>query len=211
MIVSLIAAVDLHGLIGDGAGLPWHLPRDLRRFRACTLGKPVIMGRTTYASLGRPLPQRYNIVLSREEGFNAPGCAVARSLDEALMIAGGYRAAAGTDEVMIIGGGSVYAQALPRGDRLYLTVVHGRFAGATYFPVRELLRQWWRPVREPEVCPADEKNAYAHSFGVLERDWAAEHACPPREERGECPAELDLLALLASSVKASGGRQPPDS
>jgi dihydrofolate reductase len=181
MIVSLIAAMDLHGLIGDGAGLPWHLPRDLRRFRACTLGKPVVMGRKTYASLGRPLPQRYNIVLSRDEGYDAPGCVVARTLDEALKIAGGYLAAAGSDEVMIIGGGSVYAQALPRGTRLYLTVVHGRFAGATYFPVRELLRQRWRPAREPEVCPADEKNAYAHSFFVLEREWEAERDCQPRE------------------------------
>jgi dihydrofolate reductase len=197
MIVSLIAAVDLHGLIGDGAGLPWHLPRDLRRFRASTLGKPVIMGRKTYASLGRPLPQRYNIVLSREAGYDVPGCVVARTLDEALLVAGGYLAEAGTDEAMIIGGGTVYEQALPHWDRLYLTVVHGRFTGATYFPVRELLRQRWRPAREPETCPADEKNAYAHSFFVLERDWEAERLGPPRGGEEECPTEVDLLAALA--------------
>src|SRR5271167_696388 len=112
MLVSLIAALDLRGLIGDEHGLPWHLPKDLRRFRAYTWGKPVIMGRRTFELIGKPLPGRCNIVLTQNPDYNAPGCRVARTFQEALSIAEDYLASTGGDEVMIIGGGKVYAEAI---------------------------------------------------------------------------------------------------
>ncbi len=169
MLVSLIAAMDRRGLIGDGRGLPWHLPRDLRRFREYTWGKPILMGRTTFELIGRPLPGRLNVVLTHDPQYTAPGCRVARSLDEALSVAEDHLATAAGGEAVIIGGAKVYAEALPRCDRLYLTIVDGAFEGTAYFPVAELLGQTWRPLRQPETCPPDEKNAHGHSFHVLER------------------------------------------
>src|SRR5690242_15834273 len=123
MLVSIIAALDRRGLIGAEAGLPWHLPGDLRRFRTITWGKPIIMGRTTFELIGKPLPGRVNIVLSRSPVYSPPGCRVARTLQEALSLAEDCLAASGGNEVMIIGGGKVYAEAIERWDRLYLTVV----------------------------------------------------------------------------------------
>jgi dihydrofolate reductase len=176
MLISLIAAVDSRGLIGDEAGLPWRLPADLKRFRAITWGKPIVMGSRTFGLIGRPLPGRFNIVLSRDPHYSAPGCQVAHTFDEALALAASHLPGTGKDEVMIIGGGKVYAEAIQRWDRLYLTVVEGEFEGTTYFPVRELLRQHWRLVGEPELHPPDERNAHAHSFHVIERDRDAEGA-----------------------------------
>jgi dihydrofolate reductase len=204
MIVSLIGAMDRRGLIGDEHGLPWHLPKDLRRFRACTWGKPIIMGRRTFELIGKPLPGRFNIVLTQNPEYSAPGCRVARTLEEALSIAEDYLAGTRGDEVMIIGGGKVYAEAIQRWDRLYLTVVEGQFKGNTYFPVRELLQQRWRPACEPETLPADEKNLYRHSFHILERARDAAHpttqlednvtrACADPEKTLE---GLDLVVLL---------------
>lgn len=163
VIVSLIVASGPDGVIGDGRRMPWHLPADLKRFRAITWGKPIVMGRKTFESIGRPLPGRTNIVLSRREGFAPPGCRVARSLDEAMTIA-----AEGGDEVMVIGGGEVYAQALPRADRVYLTLVEGEFEGPVRFPLEALDAPGWRVVRE-ESFPADERNPYPHQFRILER------------------------------------------
>jgi dihydrofolate reductase len=168
MLVSIIAAIDRRGLIGAEAGLPWHLPGDLRRFRALTWGKPIIMGRTTFELIGKPLPGRTNIVLSRSPEYCPPGCRVARTLQEALSLAEDCLTETG-GEAMIIGGGKVYAEALPRCDRLYLTIVEGDFQGNTYFPMQELLRQNWRPACAPEMHAADEKNRYPHSFHILER------------------------------------------
>jgi dihydrofolate reductase len=206
MIVSMIAATDRHGLIGDGGGIPWHLPKDLRRFRALTWGKPVIMGRKTFESIGKPLPGRFNIVLSQNPDFIAPGCRVVRALQEALAVAEGHLATTGGDEVMIIGGGKVYAEALPLWDRLYLTVVDGRFDGATYFPVRGLLRQAWRPARDPEIHADDDKNPYPHSFHILERD----RGDLPTRPAAEGPLDgCDLVAILRRgnipSVSPRGG------
>jgi dihydrofolate reductase len=169
MFVSMIAAMDRRGLIGDETGLPWHLPKDLRRFRAYTWGKPIIMGRRTFELIGRPLPGRFNIVLTQKPEYTAQGCRVARTLQEALSIAEGYLASTGGDEAVIIGGGKVYAEAIRLWDRCYLTVVGGQFKGDTSFPVRELLRQRWRPVCKPEMHPPDEKNAHGHSFHIIER------------------------------------------
>jgi dihydrofolate reductase len=203
MIVSLIAAMDQRGLIGNEAGLPWRLPGDLRRFRAVTLGKPVIMGRTTYQRIGKPLPERSNIVLTQRSAFSAPGCQVARTLPEALALAQACLKSSGKDEVMIIGGGKVYREALPRWDRFYLTIVHGEFDGTTYFPLRELLRQKWRPMRPPETYPADARNEHPHSWCILERAWDAEERTPAGEavhsRQGDSEPERvgeDLLAIL---------------
>lgn len=130
MRVSLIAAVAENGVIGREGGLPWRIPEDLKFFKATTLGKPVIMGRKTYDSIGRPLPGRLNIVLTRDPRWRAEGVREARDLDAALDIA----RASGADEAMIIGGGKVYEMALPRASRIYLTRVHQEFEGDAHFP-----------------------------------------------------------------------------
>ncbi|MBT0652723.1 dihydrofolate reductase [Geomobilimonas luticola] len=140
MIVSLIAAMAENRVIGSKGGIPWHLPADLAHFRELTTGHPVIMGRTTFASIGRPLPGRRNLVLSRTAGFRAEGVEVFASLEDALA------ACTGADEVFIGGGGEVYREALPRADRIYLTVVHRYYEGDTFFPeipgdFREVLRE----------------------------------------------------------------------
>ena len=205
MRISLIAALDRRGLIGDESGLPWHLPRDLKRFRAYTWGKPLIMGRRTFDLIGKPLPGRLSIVLSRSLELLPPAVRVARTLREGLSIAEEYLATTGGDEVMIIGGGKVYAEAIQRWDRLYLTLVEGQFAGNTYFPVHELLRQSWRPVGEPEAYSADEKNRHAHSFHILERAWEAERPSLQRADPSSARAleELDLSPILRRGTVGS--------
>ena len=158
--ISIIVAMDENNLIGANNRLPWHLPNDLKHFKRNTVGKPILMGRRTFESIGRPLPERVNLVLSRDAGFVAAGCHTVRSLDEALAHAGDAA------ELMVIGGSQLYALALPRTQRIYLTRVHGRFTGDTWFP--ELNEGEWDIVEQsPQV--ADERNPYAHSFLVLER------------------------------------------
>jgi dihydrofolate reductase len=190
MRVSVMVAMDRRGLIGDERGLPWHLPRDLRRFRELTLGKPIIMGRTTHEHVGRPLPGRENIVLSRRPGLELPGCTVARSLEEALRCA-----AASAEEAFVIGGGEVYREALPRADRVCLTLVDGVFAGTTYFPREKMQAGRWVETRR-ELCEADEKNAFCHLFLELERFGTARN--PPRGQ------PFDLEATLAAPFTAFG-------
>jgi len=128
VIISIIAAIASNGVIGRNGGLPWHLPADLRRFREITAGHAVIMGRKTFESIGRPLPDRVNIVVSRQAGYGAAGIVVAGSLQAALALA------TGEDEVFICGGGEIYQQALPLADRIYLTVLDQPFDGAVFFP-----------------------------------------------------------------------------
>lgn len=127
--ISLIAAVASNGIIGAGNALPWRLPEDLKRFRSLTLGHPVIMGRRTFESIGRALPGRRNIVVTRNPGFVAPGCETAGSLEAAVAACAGA-----TDEVFVIGGAQLYAQALPQARRLYLTEIRAEFDGDTRFP-----------------------------------------------------------------------------
>ena len=138
MLIAIVAAMDRNRLIGDGDRLPWRLPADMRRFRALTMGKPIIMGRRTHESIGAVLPGRRNIVLSRDPAFRAPGCDVYPDLDAALADCDD------ADEPMIIGGAQVYAEALPRTRRMYLTLLHGAFRGDTWFP--EFDRTEWREV-----------------------------------------------------------------
>jgi dihydrofolate reductase len=166
MIVSLIAAMDRAGLIGDEHGLPWRLPRDLKRFRALTWGKPVIVGRRTHELIGA-LPGRHHIVLSRCPGPLPSGCSVAVTFDDALRQAEAYNVEQGGSETLVIGGAQVYREAMPFADLVYLTVVDGVFSGNVYFPW-EALRKGWS-ITQQETCEADEKNAYHHEFYRLER------------------------------------------
>ena len=151
MIISLIAAMDRNRLIGAGNGLPWHLPADFKHFKAITMGKPVIMGRKTFESIGRPLPGRHNIVISRS-GFSAEGVTVVDSIEKALIEAGNV------EEVMIIGGASFYQQMIDRADRMYLTHVDAACEGDAWFP--EFSTQDWKIIAEKEYA-ADEKNNYS--------------------------------------------------
>jgi dihydrofolate reductase len=208
MLVSMIVAMDGRGLIGDETGLPWRLPNDLRRFRAHTWGKPIIMGRKTFEHIGKPLPGRFSIVLTHDPNYNASGCQVARTLQEALSNAQDHLAITGGNEAIIIGGGKVYAEAIHRWDRLYLTLVEGQFKGNTYFPIRELLQQSWRPAGDPETHPPDEKNAHAHTFYILESAPDTRHRSPQSEDDNrtrECAAPQETLeGLNLAAVLARG-------
>lgn len=159
MIISMIAAMANDRIIGKDNQMPWHLPADFAWFKRCTLGKPVIMGRKTYESIGRPLPGRQNIVISRDPSLNIEGVKVTTSIEEAIKLAGDV------EEVMIIGGGSVYATCLPKADRLYVTYIDADIKGDTQFP------DWgdgWLESHS-ETYSADEKNAYNMKFVILER------------------------------------------
>jgi dihydrofolate reductase len=155
-----VVAMAANGVIGRDGGLPWRLPDDLKRFKAITMGKPILMGRRTFESLGRPLPGRDNLVLTRARDWSAPGCRVVHSLDEALEAAG--EAA----EVMVIGGAEIYALAWPRLERLELTEVHAEVEGDTRLDRFDPAE--WREVAR-EHHPADERHALAFSFVTLER------------------------------------------
>lgn len=128
--IALVAALDENGLIGAHGGMPWHLPVDLKHFKRTTLHKPIVMGRRTHESIGRALPQRQNLILTRDPAFAAPGCECVASLDQARRLA----ARSGTRQLAVVGGAQVYAQALPLATRLYITRVHGRYDGDTWFP-----------------------------------------------------------------------------
>ena len=160
MPLSLIVAVAKNGVIGRDGGLPWHLPADLRHFRTVTMGHPILMGRKTHESIGRPLPGRRNLVLSRDRRYRSEGCSVVNSIEAALE-------AAGADaELMVIGGEAVYRLALPLSSRIYLTRVHEPFAGSVLFPDPDSAD--WREVRR-EDHSADARNPHDYSFIWLER------------------------------------------
>jgi dihydrofolate reductase len=158
--VSLIVAMAQNGVIGRGNGLPWKLPEDLRRFKASTMGKPLLMGRKTYESIGRPLPGRLNIVLTRAADWSAPGVSVVHTVEEALSAAGD------AGELMVIGGAEIYRLVMPFARRIYLTHVHAEVPGDTYFPAFDPTQ--WVDV-ECDAHPADERNAFALTFVTLER------------------------------------------
>jgi dihydrofolate reductase len=160
MILSFVVAMAQNRVIGRDNRLPWYLPADLRFFKRTTLGKPVIMGRRTYTSMGGPLPGRRNIVITGNPDYRAPGCIVVHSLEEALI------AAEPAEEAMIIGGATIFAQTLPHVERIYLTLVHAEIEGDTWFP--EFDPEQWREVWR-EAHPADDRHAYPYSFILLER------------------------------------------
>jgi dihydrofolate reductase len=161
LIISIHAAVAENGVIGRDGDMPWRLSSDLKRFKALTMGKPIIMGRKTWAALPkRPLPGRLNIVVTRDREFESEGAAVAHDLDEALALAGD------ADEVCVIGGGEIYALALPRTDTLHITHVLAGIDGDTRFPeIREID---WEPMSQEEVA-AGEKDSHATRYSVYRR------------------------------------------
>jgi dihydrofolate reductase len=146
--------------------MPWKLATDLKRFKQLTLGKPVVMGRRTWESLRKPLAERLNIVISGNSGFVADGGVVAHSLDEAIAVSKDWARGHGRDEVMVAGGGDIYAQAIGKADRLYVTHVRARPEGDTYFP--EIDAASWRAVSR-EAHPAGERDTEATEFVVYER------------------------------------------
>ena len=156
--VILIVAVADNGVIGRDNAMPWRLGSDLKRFKALTMGKPVVMGRKTYVSIGKPLIGRTNIVVSRDAGFAAPGLLVAGSLDAALSAARDDALRRGGHEIVVIGGSDIYAQCMPLADRLEITHVHARPDGDTRFPPID--RALWREIARSEhsAGPQDEVN-----------------------------------------------------
>jgi dihydrofolate reductase len=154
--LSLIWAMDENRLIGNNNALPWHLPADLAFFKRTTMGKPIIMGRKTFESIGRPLPGRQNIVVTRDSSFSADGCDIANSIDQAMSLVSQDAA-----EAMLIGGASLYLQTLEQADALYLTQIHHTFTGDTWFPEIDM-KQWIEDFRED--FETDEKNIHTHSF-----------------------------------------------
>lgn len=141
MKITLIAACGDRGELGFNGKMPWHIPEDLRHFRKTTEGKAVIMGRKTYESIGKPLPNRLNIILTRDEQFQLDGCLVAHTAEEALMYASVY----GHREVFIAGGGEVYKQFIDMADEILLTAVDGTYEADAFFPIEELLKEEWHP------------------------------------------------------------------
>jgi dihydrofolate reductase len=166
----LVAAVAENGVIGQGGGLPWRLKSDLRNFRALTMGKPVVMGRKTFLSIGKPLPGRTNIVVSRNQDFAAPGVMVAPGITAALAAARGDALRRGADAVALIGGADLYAQTIGYADRLVITRVHLRPDGDTTFPVIDLAL--WREVARNEHDPGPDDAA---GFTVLVYERTGTH------------------------------------
>jgi dihydrofolate reductase len=165
MRISLIVAISKNRVIGDNNTIPWHIPEDLKRFKTLTMSHPIIMGRKTYESIGRPLPGRINIIMTKQRDYN-PGCSggsspcvVVHSIDEATKSA----KTAKTDEIFVIGGAQIYRHFLPKADRVYMTVIHNCFKGDTHFP--ELGKQWRETSREDQPL----EKPYSLSYLVFDR------------------------------------------
>ena len=158
--ISIIVAASANNVIGAQGDLPWRLSDDLKRFKAVTMGKPIIMGRKTWESIGRPLLGRQNIVITRQEGFAADGCDVVPSTAAATAVAGD------ADEIMVIGGSQVYELFLPQAERLYLTRVYADVEGDAFFPAVD--ENEWRLVSD-EPHSADDRNEFDFSFRIYER------------------------------------------
>jgi dihydrofolate reductase len=159
--LSLIAAMTEQRVIGENGQMPWHLPADLAWFKRNTLGKPIIMGRKTWDSIGRALPGRRNLVISRDPSFHAEGIERVASPEAALALV------ADVPEVMVIGGAQIYAHFLPHANRLYLTKINADLSGDTFFPYYNQYR--WHELERTDY-PADTKNPYPYSFLILERE-----------------------------------------
>ncbi len=166
MRIALIWAMSRNRVIGRNNRLPWYLPHDLQYFKRVTMGKPLIMGRRTFESIGRPLPGRSNIVVSRNRDFEAEGVSVVTSLEDAIALAENIALIDGSEEAIVMGGAEIYAQALPLADRAYLTQVHAEVEGDAFFPLFDI-EQWDELGRED--FPAEGNNPYDYSFVVLER------------------------------------------
>lgn len=166
--ISMIAAVAENGVIGSQQAIPWRIPSDMAFFKATTMGKPIVMGRKQFETVGRPLPGRRNIVVTRQTGFQPEGVVVCHDIDAALATA----AANGADEVMVIGGGELYRQLMPRADRLYITHVDLTPEGDVYFP--PIAAEEWAVVDLPEVSPSPKDEA-SYRVKVYERRQTPAH------------------------------------
>ena len=162
MIISLVVAATENNVIGKDNQLLWHLPKDMKFFKNVTWAMPVVMGRKTFAAIGKPLPGRKNIVITRQPGWQAEGVSVVDSVDAAASLAEGLN----YKEIFIIGGGVIYMIAFDRANKIYMTRVHADLEGDTYFPVIE--KNDWTMVSKTDN-PADEKHAYAFSFQLWQR------------------------------------------
>jgi dihydrofolate reductase len=160
MIISMIAAIGKNNVIGTKNSLPWKLPADMKHFVQITKGKPVIMGRKTFESIGKPLANRINVIITHDYDFEAEGCVIAHSVDEAL------KAAEGAEEALIIGGAQIYKEFLPLATKMYLTKIDAKFNGDAYFPEYNL-EEWEETAYEEHE--SDKDNSYDYAFVVLER------------------------------------------
>ena len=160
MILSLIAAMDNNRLIGRDNALPWHLPADLAHFKNITMAKPILMGRKTYDSIGRPLPGRTNIVVTRSSDLQVEGVTVVNSIEEAISVV------PDAEELMIIGGSSIYELVLPKAHRMYLSFVEGEFEGDAWFP--EFDESEWE-ITDTQALALDKKNVHACRFVTYEK------------------------------------------
>ena len=161
IVLSLLVAADEGNVIGKDNQLPWHLPNDLKYFKNLTWGLPIVMGRKTFESIGKPLPGRTNIVITRNKAYTAEGTMVVHTIEEALNVA----QQKGAREIFVIGGAEIFNSVFDKAHRIYLTRIHHRFEGDVFFPE---LNNDWQLVKKQE-SHADEKNAFAHTFQVWER------------------------------------------
>ena len=164
--IALIVAMAQNRCIGVNNAMPWHLPEDLKYFKRTTLGKPVIMGRKTFDSIGRPLPGRKNIVITRNPSWQFEGVEVVNGLDQGLLLAKAAARSAEVDEIMVIGGAQIYAAALPLAERMYITQVATSFEGDAFFP--DFDQEAWR-LAGSESHAADEHNTYGCRFQIWNR------------------------------------------
>jgi dihydrofolate reductase len=155
--IKIIVAISKNRVIGDSNKLIWHLPADLKRFKEITTGHPIVMGRKTYESIGRPLPNRRNIIITRDNNYQVEGCEIVNSIEESLLLT--------NSDCFIIGGGEIYKQSLHLANQIYLTQVDEEFEGDTTFP--ELDKSWY--VSKQENFLSDKKNSYNYSFITYER------------------------------------------
>ncbi len=158
--LTLCVAMDENGLIGNNNSLPWYLPADLKHFRTITMGKPIIMGRKTHESIGHPLKGRLNVIISNNPDLIIDNCQIFNNLDKILNFSDKY------NEAIVIGGMAIYTMLLPYVQRMYITRIHAKFTGDTYFP--EYIAEQWQEIYRQNYLP-DEKNHYSYSFTTLER------------------------------------------
>jgi dihydrofolate reductase len=170
--IAMIAGVAQNGVIGSEQTIPWRIPSDMVFFKKTTLGKPIVMGRKQYETVGRPLPGRTNIVVTRQRGYQPDGVLVVHDIDAALEKAKEIAAADGVDEIMIIGGGELYAQLMDRADRLYITDIDLSPEGDVRFPA--IAPEQWTVVDLPEVAPSPKDEA-SYRVKVYERRRDAAH------------------------------------
>jgi dihydrofolate reductase len=166
MKLTMIWAMSRNRTIGRNNALPWHLPEDMKYFKRVTMGKPIIMGRKTWESIGRPLPGRSNIVITRDPSYTAEGVKIVRTLEEAISLAQSIALIDGAEEAVVIGGAQIYALALPLADRLYMTQVHAEVEGDAFFPQFDLTQ--WNELGREDFSAAG-PNPYDYSFVVLDR------------------------------------------